>query len=79
MNQLVAIIIVSFLIAIGRFTIPGHALTGWSGFFETLAHIWVGAMIVLAYYMPKLRWAIVVMLVSVTVVEVVMFLVDQHK
>jgi hypothetical protein len=73
-----AIVAISLLIVIGCFTIPGHSLTGWSGLYETAAHMWVGALIVFAYYMPKnegwqqtstdMRWAIVTVLVFITVV-----------
>lgn len=35
-------------VILGRFTVPGHALTGWPGLFEALAHMWVGAMLTFA-------------------------------
>lgn len=38
---------VSALVAIGRFTVPGHGLS-YAGSYEAVAHIWVGALIVLA-------------------------------
>jgi hypothetical protein len=78
-TEIVVIILVSELIVIGRLTIPGHPLTGWSGLYETAAHIWVGILIAIAYYtsMSWARWTIIWVLVFITLVEVVMFLVDQ--
>lgn len=44
---IIAIIAGSILVALGRFTIPGHALTGWPGAYEAFAHMFVGALITL--------------------------------
>lgn len=35
------------LVVLGRFSVPGHALTGWPGVYEFLAHAWVGGMLML--------------------------------
>jgi len=34
----------SLLLALGRFTVPGHPLTGWPGLYEMIAHAWVGIL-----------------------------------
>jgi hypothetical protein len=63
----------ALFIALGRFTIPGHGLTGWPGFYEALAHLLLGAMIAIAWTRRDERtyaWFLVIML---TLLEVLMF------
>lgn len=56
-------------VAAGRLTVPGHGLS-WPGSYEAFAHIWVGAMLVLALQKNKLA---LVLLIALTVFETVMF------
>jgi hypothetical protein len=44
----IAIVVVSMAFGIGRFFIPGHALTV-PGTYEALVHIWVGILMVFAF------------------------------
>ena len=63
----------ALFIALGRFTIPGHELTGWPGFYEAFAHLLLGAMIAIAWLRFNERnyaWFLVIML---TLLEVLMF------
>lgn len=72
-----AIIALSVIVAVGRFTIPGHGLTGWPGLYEALAHIFVGALIVLAISGSNkflARWALALL----TTLEVVAFMGVAH-
>jgi hypothetical protein len=66
------IILSALIVAAGRFTIPGHDLSV-AGTYEAIAHIWVGAMIVLAFD-ERYRTAAIAALVATTVLETVMFL-----
>jgi len=72
-----AIIALSVVVAVGRFTIPGHGLTGWPGFYETMAHIFVGALIILAISGTN-KWLSRVMLGLLTALEVVAFMGVAH-
>lgn len=76
------IIVVSVLVGLGRFLIPGHNLS-WAGTYEAFAHIWVGALLVFVFERnppspiidittERRQWAIV-SLVAITVIEGVMF------
>jgi hypothetical protein len=65
--------IAALFISIGRFTIPGHALTGWPGAYEALAHILLGAMIAVAALRAESRLYAIVLVVALTVIEVLMF------
>lgn len=78
------ILIVSMAVAIGRFLVPGHALS-WAGTYEALAHIWVGALLVWGLsgpdsppgrrQRPTASWiTALICLVVLTLVEVVKFL-----
>jgi hypothetical protein len=67
-----AIIGVAILIAIGRFTVPGHALS-YAGSYEALAHIVVGALIILALD-PRYRLVSISSLMVITIIEVTRFL-----
>ena len=67
------LLLVSTLIAIGRFTVPGHG-PSWPGTYEAFAHIWVGALLVLAIQRSSNRWNAILCLVAITVLEVVMFI-----
>jgi hypothetical protein len=40
---------------VGRFLVPGHALS-LAGTYEAFAHIWVGAMIVYVIFRCRLTW-----------------------
>ena len=72
-----AIIVLSIAVAVGRFTIPGHGLTGWPGFYEAMAHIFVGALIVLAISGDN-KWLSRVALGLLIVLEVVAFMGVAH-
>ncbi|HTP77710.1 MAG TPA: hypothetical protein VMJ73_12105 [Rhizomicrobium sp.] len=47
---LVFLVGAALFLGIGRFTIPGHGLTGWPGFYEAVGHILLGMMIAVALY-----------------------------
>jgi hypothetical protein len=66
------IIVTALVVAAGRFTIPGHGLS-YAGTYEALAHIWVGAMIVLVFD-ERYRVMALAALLATTVIETVMFL-----
>ncbi len=63
------IVIASLLVAGGRFTVPGHGLS-WPGTYEALAHLWAGALIVLAFRSRLALGALVLL----SLLEVVLFL-----
>jgi len=71
------IVVVSVLVGVGRFLIPGHDLS-WSGTYEAFAHIWIGALFVFAFQYDfnrpsrrdLSRWSLVLL----TVLETMMFL-----
>jgi len=63
------ILLVSIFIGIGRFTIPGHEIS-YNGSYEAFAHIWVGALLVLAFQKRK---AAILALVLLTILEVIAF------
>ncbi len=71
-------IVVSILVAVGRFFIPGHDLS-WAGTYEAFAHIWVG-MLLAVIIEDKLKGKRIlrsdpfICLVLITLLEVVMFL-----
>jgi hypothetical protein len=75
MHKTILIIAAATLCALGRFTIPGHGLTGWPGLYETLAHIFVGVLLVLAWG-GDLRTLSRLALAALIVLEVVMFKID---
>ena len=64
----------ALFIGAGRFTIPGHALTGWPGFYEALAHLLLGAMIAVAVLRGRdhgiYAWFLVI---ALTVLEIAKF------
>jgi hypothetical protein len=70
--ELVIIVVLSVLVGAGRFTVPGHGLT-YAGSYEAFAHIWVGALIVLATQKGT-RWPAIIALVVLTGIEIVKFL-----
>ena len=66
------IVLVSVLVAAGRFTIPGHGVS-WPGTYEAMAHIWVGVLLCLGFTgsHKKEAW---IALVLTSVLELVMAL-----
>jgi hypothetical protein len=72
------LIVISLVIAIGRFTIPGHG-PSWPGTYEAFSHIWVGALIVLCFtddgsQDQYRRLASIGCLVAISAFELLMFL-----
>jgi hypothetical protein len=69
------IILLSLLVAIGRFFIPGHNLT-WPGTYEAFAHIWVGFLIAVIVFFWNSRQALAagLCLIFISVLEIIMFL-----
>jgi hypothetical protein len=62
----------SVVVGLGRFAIPGHALS-YVGTYEAFTHIWVGALIVWSFdarYRPVAPIALGV----TTILEVIMFM-----
>lgn len=82
---MILIVLASVAVAIGRFLIPGHDLS-WAGTYEAMAHIWVGVLLVFTCSEPykmafrngeKIsvnRFTAIICLASITVLEVVMFM-----
>ena len=66
-----AIIAVSILIVMGRFTVPGHGLS-WPGTYEALTHIAIGSILVACFVKPY-RMVAILSLVAITIFEVIMF------
>jgi len=66
------ILLISIAIGLGRFTIPGHALS-YAGTYEAFAHIWVGVLVMLSF---DARWRPLapVALGVITALEAFMFL-----
>lgn len=67
-----AIVILSVLVGLGRFAVPGHGLST-AGSYEAIAHIWVGALFALGFCGPHRRAAWIALGV-LTVLETAMFL-----
>jgi hypothetical protein len=63
----------ALLVWFGRFTIPGHG-PSWPGSYEAFAHIFVGALIVLACQ-AETRLVALPCLVILSLFELLMFLV----
>ncbi|CAN5156651.1 hypothetical protein BH10PLA2_BH10PLA2_23410 [soil metagenome] len=74
MKAIVAISVLSALVTVGRFFIPGHDLS-WPGTYEAIAHMWVGALLVWCFQKERVKritsWSC--LMVS-SLVEVVMFM-----
>lgn len=69
------IVLLSILVALGRFFVPGHDLS-WPGTYEAFAHIWVGYLLCLSIRdrkRAKGRLALASLIV-INVFELVMFL-----
>lgn len=64
------IVAVSIVIALGRFTVPGHTLS-YAGSYEAIAHIWVGMLLVWCNAQP--RWVAIGCVCGITALEVVIF------
>ena len=45
MLTLSIVVLSTVAVTLGRFTVPGHDLTGWSGLYEFLAHVYVTSMV----------------------------------
>lgn len=72
MNRIALLVLVgSVAVAFGRFTVPGHGLS-YAGTYEAFAHMWVGALIVLAFR-KDVRTAALSWLGAITALETVMF------
>jgi hypothetical protein len=79
----ISLAVSSLLIALGRFTVPGHELS-WAGTYEAFAHIWVGILLTLGFYgcrftsfrefFKSIWWQPLVYLFVVTNLETIMFL-----
>jgi hypothetical protein len=67
------VVLLSAVIALGRFTVPGHGLTGWPGTYEALAHIALGALIAIAYFCKVDRAMTIMFIAVVTLLECAMF------
>jgi hypothetical protein len=65
--------LMSVAVAVLRFAIPGHGLS-WPGTYEAFAHIWIGFLFGVVAFVPYQRSLAVVLLLSTTALETVMFL-----
>lgn len=81
--NLIIVVLLSILVGFGRFLVPGHDLS-LAGSYEALAHIWVGVLITLAFFVPKTSYsymyegyltsyAAMFFLGSLTILEAIMF------
>jgi len=59
---------------LGRFSVPGHGLTGWPGAYEALAHIALGVMLGAAIWREDLRGVALWIVAGLSLFELVMFL-----
>jgi hypothetical protein len=71
--NMVLIYLLTFFVALGRFFVPGHALS-LNGTYEALAHIWVGVLIALIFVKLEFRKVASWLLVLITTLETWMFL-----
>ena len=84
------ILIVSAVVVLGRFTVPGQGLS-WPDTYEALAHIWVGVLFTLCFIRPLTRyayldmlyrtctmWTAIITLFAISMFELAMFLIHQH-
>lgn len=67
------IIFLSAAVGIGRFFIPGHALS-LPGTYEAFAHIWVGVLLALSFQKKPNRVLAIASLLIITAIETVKFL-----
>lgn len=69
------LLLTAVAVAAGRFAVPGHGLS-WAGSYEAVAHIWVGAMLVIAvgHWREAEGKVAAGLLAALTVLETVMFL-----
>ncbi len=75
MKTVFLLMILTSLVALGRFMVPGHPLS-LPGSYEAGAHIWVGVLLAMSilcwdHNLGKLALA---MLLALTILETVMFL-----
>ena len=68
------LILVTLLVGIGRFLIPGHHVS-LAGTYEALAHIWIGVLATIAIMKLERDWRILCwgMLAVITILEGFMF------
>jgi hypothetical protein len=66
------VLILALLVGLGRFTVPGHG-PSWPGSYEAFAHLYVGALIVLACQ-AETRLVALPCLVILSLFELLMFL-----
>jgi hypothetical protein len=70
-------ICITLLFAAGRFYVPGHPLTGWPGFYEAMAHIWIGVLVGAVIWTPGRKCAFF-QISAISFLELVMFFVDAY-
>ena len=66
------IVLLFIAVGIGRFFIPGHALS-WAGTYEAMAHIWVGVLCAILCQKDKRKIA-AACLCAITVIEIILFM-----
>jgi hypothetical protein len=72
------LVTITLFIGLGRFTVPGHDLTGWPGLYEALAHIGLGVLIAAVIWRRDMRrWAFLA-LVALIALELIMFKLGGH-
>lgn len=77
MTTTIWLLIVSVIVALGRFTVPGHGLS-YPLTYEAFAHIFVGALIAIAVLRKDIRRQVILLLVAISTLELVMFLIGQR-
>jgi uncharacterized membrane protein AbrB (regulator of aidB expression) len=73
MKSFAALLLLTVLVALGRFLVPGHNAT-LPGTYEAFAHIWVGVLIGVSITRRDLRSLSIGLMVILTIQETVMFL-----
>jgi hypothetical protein len=64
------------LIVIGRLSIPTRHNFSFAGFYEAIAHVWVGAVIMAAITVPRLRTPLATVAFVLSVWELLLVLLD---
>jgi hypothetical protein len=72
-NISICLIAISIVVAIGRFTVPGHGLS-YPGTYEAFAHIFVGFLFAVAWLRKDLRWLAIMLVTAISLLELIAFL-----
>ena len=73
----ILIVASALLIVAGRLSIPTRHNFSYAGFYETMAHFWVAAMVMIAYYSPKRRWSVLGIVLALSAWELFLVVTDK--